>query len=77
MFVNPMRDRSNSGEGDNPFKDISQRVADMWSNIRTRTLSGNVSDLPPGTVSCFLILSIFSHVYSFLIFLEVKSGSLI
>ncbi|KAL5258542.1 hypothetical protein ACHWQZ_G009128 [Mnemiopsis leidyi] len=47
MFVNPIRDRSNSGEGDHPFKDISQRVADMWSNIRTRTLSGNVSDLRP------------------------------
>ena len=50
MFANPMRDRTGSSEGDvnSPLKDISQKVATMWSSIRTRTLSGHLIESPPG-----------------------------
>ena len=53
MFVNPMRDRAGSDNDNlnNPLRDISQKVATMWSNIRTRTLSGNLIESPPGYFS--------------------------
>ena len=55
MFVNPMRDRLGSdGDVNNPLKDISQKVATMWSNIRTRTLSGNLVEGPPGNFNILL-----------------------
>ncbi|XP_063679033.1 uncharacterized protein LOC134814757 [Bolinopsis microptera] len=46
--MNPMRERVGS-DNDNlnsPLRDISQKVATMWSNIRTRTLSGNLIETP-------------------------------
>ena len=35
---------------DNPLKDISQKVSNMWTNIRTRTLSGNIVEPHTGSV---------------------------